>query len=161
MVYVKGSNIYLSFHRALVSYNNLHIPAKCHVSTLISTLKSLAEDRAFSLIFNPSNFKKKTHRHRSPKYKMHIFYSIMNDCWSLLYSAILRSRADSLRSHMILHEWTAFYSAFFSPPKWCTYSTGMAGATWSCCHLGAFCVHHTTMHRVTSCRTTYVRCMRI
>ena len=34
-------------------------------------------------------------------------------CWSLLYSAILRSRADSLRSHVILHEWTAFYSAFF------------------------------------------------
>ena len=33
--------------------------------------------------------------------------------WSLLYSAILRSRADSLRSHVILHEWTAFYSAFF------------------------------------------------
>ena len=31
--------------------------------------------------------------------------------WSLLYSAILRSRADSL--HVILHEWIAFYSAFF------------------------------------------------
>ena len=33
--------------------------------------------------------------------------------WSLLYSAILRSQADSLRSHVILHEWIAFYSAFF------------------------------------------------
>ena len=33
--------------------------------------------------------------------------------WSLWYSAILRRRADSLRSHMILHEWIAFYSAFF------------------------------------------------
>ena len=33
-------------------------------------------------------------------------------CSSLLYSAILRSRADSLRSHVILHEWIAFYSAF-------------------------------------------------
>ena len=32
--------------------------------------------------------------------------------WSLLYSAILRSWADSLRSHVILHEWIAFYSAF-------------------------------------------------
>ena len=31
--------------------------------------------------------------------------------WLLLYSAILRSRADSLRSHVILHEWLAFYSA--------------------------------------------------
>ena len=29
--------------------------------------------------------------------------------WSLLYSAIIRSRADSLRSHVILHsEWIAF-----------------------------------------------------
>ena len=26
----------------------------------------------------------------------------------------------------------------------------MAGATRICCHLGAFCVHDTTMHRVTS-----------
>ena len=34
--------------------------------------------------------------------------------WSFLYSAILRSRADSLRSHVILHEGTAFYSAFLN-----------------------------------------------
>ena len=35
-------------------------------------------------------------------------------CWSLLHSAILRSRADSLRSHVILHEWLAlFFLAFF------------------------------------------------
>ena len=34
--------------------------------------------------------------------------------WSLLYSAILRSRADSLCSHVILHEWIAFYSAFLN-----------------------------------------------
>ena len=27
--------------------------------------------------------------------------------------------------------------------------------------LGTFCVHHTTMHRVTSCKATYVRCMRV
>ena len=25
----------------------------------------------------------------------------------------------------------------------------MAGATWNCCRLGAFCVHHTTMHHFT------------
>ena len=31
-------------------------------------------------------------------------------CWSLLYSAVLRSWANSLRLHVILHEWTAFYS---------------------------------------------------
>ena len=41
------------------------------------------------------------------KFVRYIYY------WSLLYSAILRSRADSLRSHVILHEWIAFYSAFF------------------------------------------------
>ena len=36
-----------------------------------------------------------------------------------------------------------------------------------CCHMKllpsrrAFCVHHTTMHRVTSCKATYVVCMHI
>ena len=34
--------------------------------------------------------------------------------WSLLYSAILRFQADSLRSHVILHEWIDFYSAFLN-----------------------------------------------
>ena len=34
--------------------------------------------------------------------------------WSLLYSAILCSWADSLCSHVILHEWIAFYSAFLN-----------------------------------------------
>ena len=34
--------------------------------------------------------------------------------WSLLYSAILRSWADSLRSHVILHERIAYYSAFLN-----------------------------------------------
>ena len=33
--------------------------------------------------------------------------------WVLLYSAILRSRADSLRSHVILHEWLAYFIACF------------------------------------------------
>ena len=79
----------------------------------------------------------------------HMYYYY---CWLLLYSAILRSQADSLLLHVILHEWIAFYSAFKkkNPLKWCTYSAGMAGATRNCCHLGAFCVHHTTMHHVTS-----------
>ena len=35
-------------------------------------------------------------------------------CWSLLYSTILRSRADSLRLHVVWHEWLAFYSAFLN-----------------------------------------------
>ena len=34
--------------------------------------------------------------------------------WSLLYSAILRSQADSLRLHVILLEWIAFYCAFLN-----------------------------------------------
>ena len=34
--------------------------------------------------------------------------------WSLLYSTILRSWAYSLRSHVILHEWIAFYNAFLN-----------------------------------------------
>ena len=34
--------------------------------------------------------------------------------WLLLCSAILRSWADSLRSHVILHEWIASYSAFLN-----------------------------------------------
>ena len=37
--------------------------------------------------------------------------------WSLLHSTILRSRADSLHSHVILHEWIAFYSAFWISTK--------------------------------------------
>ena len=33
---------------------------------------------------------------------------------------------------------TSFIARFFEyPPKWCTYSAGMAGATWNCSRLGA------------------------
>ena len=35
-------------------------------------------------------------------------------CWLLLYSAILRSWADSLCLHVILDEWLAFYNAFLN-----------------------------------------------
>ena len=79
--------------------------------------------------------------------------------WSLLYSAILRSRPDSLLSYMILHQWLTFLWRIFEyPPKWCTYSADMAVGTWNCCHLGAFCVHPTTIHHVTSLHAKiYVR----
>ena len=85
--------------------------------------------------------------------------------WSLLYSAILRSRADSLRSHVILHERIVFIARFWISTE-VVYLQHWHG--W--CHknllpdrvsLGAFCVHHTTMHRVTSCKATYARCMRV
>ena len=36
---------------------------------------------------------------------------VIDDC---LYSAILRSRADSPRSHVILHGWLASHSAFLN-----------------------------------------------
>ena len=57
--------------------------------------------------------------------------------------------ADSLRSYLVLHEWLAFYCAdffiifFFKyPPKWWTYSAGMADATWNCSRrLGASSVY--------------------
>ena len=35
-------------------------------------------------------------------------------CCPFFYSAIFPSRADSLRSHVILHEWLAFYSVFLN-----------------------------------------------
>ena len=80
-------------------------------------------------------------------------------CQLFLYS----SWADSLHallSHVILndHEWLqTFLSLFvcsfvrnirqsvFTALSGC-YATG---ATWSCCYLSMFCVHHTTMHQFT------------
>ena len=35
-------------------------------------------------------------------------------CWLLLYSAMLRTWADSLCLHVILHEWLAFYGVFLN-----------------------------------------------
>ena len=84
-------------------------------------------------------------------------------CWSLLYSAILHSQADSLQLHVILHVWLAFYSTFLNiHHSGVLNGTDMAGATWNCCCLGVFCVHHTTMHHVTSCKNTYVHaCLNV
>ena len=73
---------------------------------------------------------------------------------SFFYSAILRSRANSVRSHVILNEWPlakiSVARVFQNPPK-CSLLTALfgccrAGTTWNCCRHGAFCVHHTTMH---------------
>ena len=75
-------------------------------------------------------------------------------CWSLLYSATLHSWADSLHSHVFLHEWLAFHSVFLnihqSDVLTTLFDCYMAGATWNCYHLGVFCVHHTTMHHIMS-----------
>ena len=44
-----------------------------------------------------------------------VYIGLFVICWSLLWLyAILRSRAGSLRLHVILHEWPAFHSAFWS-----------------------------------------------
>ena len=79
--------------------------------------------------------------------------------WSLLYSAILRSRTDSLRSHVILHEWITFYSAFLN-----IYRSGVLTAlAWLVPHetaaISARSVY-TKQPCVTLCKATYVRCMR-
>ena len=80
----------------------------------------------------------------------------------MMIAFIQRSRADSLRSHVIVHKWLDFYSAFLKSTKvvclqrwhgWCHMELLPSRRT--------FCVHHTTMHHVTSCKATYVRCMRV
>ena len=68
------------------------------------------------------------------------------------YSAILRSLEQTHCARLVfLHEWQAFYSAFFVV-VFCfvfnihrsgllTHGAGMAGATWNCSHLGASSVY--------------------
>ena len=64
-------------------------------------------------------------------------------CWSLLYIyiyiAILHSQADSLCSHVILHEWLAFYGVCLNI-HWSAVLTALAWLV----H-GMFCIHHTTI----------------
>ena len=85
---------------------------------------------------------------------------LTDDC---LYSAIFRSWADSLCSHVILHEWLDFYSAFF----WISIEVVYLQHWHGWCHMKLqpsrrmFCVHHTTMHHVTLWKATYVRCMHV
>ena len=62
-----------------------------------------------------------------------------DDCF---YIALFSALEHSLRSHVILHEWLAFYSAFLNiHQSGVLYSAGMAGATWNCCPLGASSVY--------------------
>ena len=53
-------------------------------------------------------------------------------CRKTQRSAILRSRADSLRSHVILHERLAFYSAFLN-----IHRSGVLTALFDCYVTGA------------------------
>ena len=81
--------------------------------------------------------------------------------WSLLYSAIHCSRADSLCLHVIWSRWvTCFFWHVFLISTEVVYLQRWHG--W--CHMKLqpsrrkFCVHHAAMHHVTSCKATYVRC---
>ena len=87
-----------------------------------------------------------------------------------LYSAILRSLEQThCRSHVILHEWLAFQviARRFFNIRWHrsgVLTAGMVGATLKLQPCGRkFCVNHTTMFHVTSCKATYVRsvCMHV
>ena len=87
------------------------------------------------------------------------WYSCCCCCWSLSYSAVLRSRADSLRSHVILHEWIAFYSAFMNIHR----SGVLTALAWLVPHetaaVSARSVY--TMHYVTSCKRKVHACLAV
>ena len=79
-----------------------------------------------------------------------------DDCFYIALFTALRLTALACDSTWM----TAFSSAFFEYPlKWCTYSAGMAGATWNCCHLGTSSVYtiqpchfmQSYMHKVYAC----------
>ena len=105
--------------------------------------------------FEPATFQSRVRRSNHWAIPAPFYYYYY---WSLLYSAILRSRADSLRSHVILHEWIAFHSAVFlnihrsgvylqRKHGWC-HKKLLPSRRLLCTrynHLGAFCVHVTTI----------------
>ena len=85
------------------------------------------------------------------------FLALMTQLWrrcccsSLLYSAILWSRADSLRSCCMWSwmSWLAFHSVLeynidLSGVLTALFGCYVAGATWNCCPLGAFSVQPCT-----------------
>ena len=86
-------------------------------------------------------------------------------CFSLiddhLYSAILRSleQTHCARMWFYMSDWlfiARFFFFFLYPPKWCTYSAGMAGATWNCSRLGASSVY-TIQPRSMSLHANHIR----
>ena len=84
------------------------------------------------------------------------------DWWSLIQRYSPLSWADSLRSPVVLHEWQVFIARFLN-----IHRRGVLKRWHGWCHMKLqpsrrkFCVHHTTLHHVTSCKATYVRCMRV
>ena len=86
---------------------------------------------------------------------------IIDRFYIALFSALEQTH---LCSHVILHEWIAFYSACFEyPTKSVVYLQRWHGwcHNWETAAISARSVPHTTMHHVTSRKATYVRCMRV
>ena len=76
---------------------------------------SSTDDRTWTQ--NNPQFWPKKPANRSRAHVKHPVWSLEEDYWyywSLLYSTIFHSQADSLRLHVSLHEWIAFYSAFLN-----------------------------------------------
>ena len=88
-------------------------------------------------------------------------------CWSLLYSAILISEADSLCLHVILYEWIDFYSAFliihcsgaFTALTWLVpHETAAISAHSTHTHMHAFTLTHinTCTHSCCCCHYAFM-----
>ena len=79
--------------------------------------------------------------------------AVFDRIYTALFSALEQTHCTLVACDS---EWVtaAFHSAFWKSTevmylqRWIGCRT--TGATWNCCRLGAFCVHHTTMHHVTS-----------
>ena len=81
-----------------------------------------------------------------------------------LYSAILHSLEQTHCTRLWFYR---FYSTFFVIVFLNIHQSGVLKHWHGWCHMKLqpsrrkFCVHHTTMHHVTSCKATYVMCMRV
>ena len=92
------------------------------------------------------------------------FFDWLMIAYIALFSALLsRITALAFGSTWVTSFISLFFFFFFKyPPKWCTLQRWHG---W--CHMKLqpsrrkSCVHRTTMHHVTSCKATYVRCMRV
>ena len=80
-----------------------------------------------------------------------------------LYSAILRSLEQTHCARM----WCYMSDKLFIARFWISTEVVYLQRWHGWCHMKLqpfrrkFCVHHTTMHHVTSCKATYVRCMHV
>ena len=79
-------------------------------------------------------------------------YCVVDHFYIALFS--VSSKLTALLSHVTLNEWLGFLQRALNihPSGIVAVLLGsyMADATQNCYHLGAFCVHHTTMHHITS-----------